>query len=143
MDKHIMDKHIMDKHIIRQYEKAGDKLIRMGKRTLLTWKSNRFARPEWLMKRIRNRLAMRSFSIFKKYFIDQHGENEAALAVNFFTRVRDDMAVLDMVDHGYQIALKNGTMPKVQSLLIGHGEIENIFDFIFYRWPVLCEIEKE
>jgi len=126
----------MEKDIILQYEEAAAKLFELTKKWKDTWESW----PKWLARLQRIRIGKKAWKIFK-FFVDSKVENEAALAVNFFTNIKGDFFLLDMLDSGYKSAVKNGTEPILETSLLGQDGVQSIFDFIFYRWPVLSEID--
>jgi len=124
-------------------EEVGNYLIALGKK----WSASFNPTPDgkgWIAKRgILNKLNRRwiEYKAFKafRWFIDQSDEDEYLYALLFFLRVRDDLAALDMVNCGYMKALKRGTFPK--GTMPNGKAIDNIYDFMFYRWPVLYKID--
>jgi len=126
-----------NKDIILQYEEAAAKILGMNEKWIKTYHS----KWQWLARLQRGRMGKKAWKVFK-FFVDSKVENEAALTVNFLTDVANDMSVLDMLDLGYKKALKNGSEPILPFGKIGNdSEGQNIFDFMFYRWPVLSEID--
>ena len=126
----------MEKDITLQYEKVKQKLRGMNEKWVATWKR----RPKWLAHMQRVRIGKKAWKTFK-FFANQKNENESALTIHFLTKAANDFSLLDMVNYGYQLAIKNGSQPIIKTDILGHGEVQNIYDFIFYRWPVLAGLD--
>lgn len=135
----------MNEQVKTKYEEVSNHLIALGK----VWVDT-FQKKGLYITLKRRWIAYKAFKAFR-WFIDLKDEDEYIYATLFFVSTRDDLAVMDMIDYGFRRAQKKGEFLglKVTDCEMGDDgklikimrDATNIFDYLFYRWPVLGQIE--
>jgi hypothetical protein len=80
---------------------------------------------------------------FFRYFIDMRhpkdkDNDRQEITVLFMLNLKDELDAMDLINRGYESALKKGTI-KVEKDADGK-KIEDVYSFIFFKWNMLQEL---